>query len=184
MNDYCLYDEQTAPEGAQETLQQAKHMYGFIPNLLAVMAESPELAKGYAAVSQLFDQTSFSNTEKQVLLLAVSYENECDYCIAAHSTVAEMTHVPPPIVTALREGRPLPVEKLQALRHFVSTVVRSRGWPTSGVVQAFLDAGYTRGHVFEVILGVGLKTLSNYTDHIAQVPLDTAFQPKQWKKAS
>ena len=184
MSDYRLYDEHTAPEGAKETMQQVRRMYGFIPNLMAVMAESPALVKGYATISQIFEQTSFSNTEKQVVLLAVSYENACDYCMAAHSAAAEMTQVPAPVVAALREGRPLPDEKLEVLRQFVLTVVKSRGWPTGEEVETFLDAGYTRTQIFEVILGVGMKTLSNYTNHMAQTPLDAIFQPKEWKEAS
>ena len=104
--------------------------------------------------------------------------------MAAHSAAAEMTQVPAPVVAALREGRPLPDEKLEVLRQFVLTVVKSRGWPTGEEVETFLDAGYTRTQIFEVILGVGMKTLSNYTNHMAQTPLDAIFQPKEWKKAS
>jgi hypothetical protein len=35
-----------------------------------------------------------------------------------------------------------------------------------------------------VVLGVGLKSLSNYTNHVAETPLDTAFQPLAWSKAA
>ncbi|MFI7115892.1 carboxymuconolactone decarboxylase family protein [Amycolatopsis sp. NPDC049868] len=42
----------------------------------------------------------------------------------------------------------------------------------SGVdeVEEFLAAGYTERNVLDVILGVGMKTLSNYTNHIAHTP--------------
>jgi hypothetical protein len=70
MNNYKLYTETTAPEGAIQTLQEVKSNYGFIPNLMATMAESPALLKAYAMISQIFEETSFSNTEKQLVLLA------------------------------------------------------------------------------------------------------------------
>lgn len=51
-------------------------------------------------------------------------------------------------------------------------------------IEAFLDAGYSRGQVLEVVLGVGVKTLSNYTNHLAGTPLDNAFEKAAWAKAA
>ena len=106
MNDYTLYDENTAPQEARQTLQQTKGKYGLIPNLMGTMVESPALVKADGMISKLFEETSFTTTEKQVVLQAVSHENECDYCSAAHSTVARMSKVPDAIIEALRDGRP------------------------------------------------------------------------------
>ena len=184
MSNYTLYDETTAPEGAGETLLAVKGNYGFIPNLHAIMAESPALVKAYALISQIFEETSFTDTEKQLVLLTVIHENTCDYCMAAHSTVAQMKKVPAAIIEALRDGRPLPDKKLEALRQFVRAVVKNRGHMTEAEVEAFLDAGYSRAQLFEVLVGVGMKTMSNYTNHIADTPLDAAFQPQEWAKAS
>ncbi len=184
MNNYQIYDENTAPEESQQTLKQAKATFGLIPNLMATMAESPALVNAYGTIMQIFEQTSFSDTEKQLVLLTVSHENSCHYCMAAHSTVAQMKQVPTEIIEALRDGRPLADDKLEALRQFVLTVVKKRGHAAEAEINAFLDAGYTRAHIFDVLVGVGMKTLSNYTNHIADIPLDTAFQARTWLKAS
>ncbi len=184
MNNYQMYDETTAPEQSQQALKQAKTRFGLIPNLMAVMAESPALVNAYGAITQIFEQTSFSDTEKQLVLLTVSHENSCHYCMAAHSTVAQMKQVPAEIIAALRDGQPLADKKLEALRQFVLTVVKNRGHANEAEINAFLDAGYSRAQIFDVLVGVGMKTLSNYTNHIADTPLDMAFQPQAWKKAS
>lgn len=183
MNDYKLYNESTAPEAARENLKKAKAKYGFLPNLLAVMSESPALLEAYLTLGNLFDQTSFSSTERQVILLTISRENDCRYCVSAHSTVAEMTKVPATVIEAIRQGRSIPDSKLEGLRRFVVEVVNTRGWPSEGTIQAFFNAGYSAKQVFEVVLAVGFKTLSNYTNHIANTPLDAAFQAKEWQKA-
>ena len=39
---------------------------------------------------------------------------------------------------------------------------------------AFLDAGWGAQQVLEVVLGVSIKMMSNYTNAIARVPLDAA----------
>src|SRR5260370_27639956 len=86
-------------------------------------------------------------------------------------------------VAALREAKPLPDRKLQALRTFALEAVRKRGWLDATDVEAFLAAGYDRGHLLEVLTWVSLKTLSNYTNHVAKTPLDAAFSRQKWSKA-
>lgn len=41
-----------------------------------------------------------------------------------------------------------------------------------------------RRQVLEVVLGIGIKTLSNYTNHIAGTPLDEACAKAAWSKAA
>lgn len=181
---YPVHTIESAPEGAKETLAAAKKGYGFVPNLLAVMAEAPALVKGYTALSRIFDETSFSAAERQIVLLTTSIENGCDYCVAAHSVIAGMQKVPDEVVQAIRNGTQIDDAKLEALRSFTSAVVTKRGWPTDGDATAFHAAGYSPRQALEVVLGVGLKTLSNYMNHIAETPLDQAFAKAEWSKAA
>ena len=80
----------------------------------------------------------------------------------------------------MREGRPLEDTKLEALRVFAEKLNLSRGWPEDSDVQDFLNAGYTQQNILEVVLGTGLKVLSNYTNHVTNTPLDNAFAPFEW----
>ena len=158
----------------------AEKAYGFIPNLLGVFAESPAALKAYLDLGQTFDRSSFSATQRQLVILAASRFNECDYCIAAHSTVANLQNVPADVIQAVRNDLPIVDSKLQALRKFTTAVVEKRGFVSNEDTTAFLAAGYTRAQILEVILGVTFKTLSNYTNHIAETPLDAAFAPNTW----
>jgi hypothetical protein len=40
----------------------------------------------------------------------------------------------------------------------------------------FLNQGYSEAQMMEVIIGVALKTVSNYTDHINPVEIDAGFK--------
>lgn len=51
----------------------------------------------------------------------------------------------------------------------------------SNLPQAFLDVGYTPANILEVILGLGQKILSIYTNHIAGTELDAAFSERAWQ---
>jgi alkylhydroperoxidase family enzyme len=101
--------------------------------------------------------------------------------MAAHSAVAKMVRASNEVVNALREGKPLPDERLEALHQFTVAVVEKRGWVSEEDIEAFLNAGFNKPQILEVITGVTQKTLSNYTNHIAHTPLDEAFQPMAWE---
>lgn len=172
-----------APEQAQALLKKANSKYGFVPNLLGVMAHAPALLEAYMTLSGLFDKTSLSPTERQVVLLAVSAENKCTYCMAAHTAISQMQNLNAQAVDAIRDSESIDDEKLEALRRFAVEVATTRGWPGDEAKQAFHDAGYSETHALEVILGVGMKTLSNYTNHMAETPLDDAFAEAAWEPA-
>ena len=182
MSDFPVQTTDSAEADAKATLETAERTFGFVPNLFGVMATSPALVEAYLQLSGLFGKTSLSATEQQVVLLATSEYNGCTYCVAAHSVVAQMSKVPADVIEDLRAGRPLADAKLEALRRLTVAIVDRRGWPAEEAVKAFFDAGYSEKQYLEVVLGIGLKTLSNYTNHAASTPLDDAFKPAEWRR--
>ncbi len=168
------------PEDSKRVLAAAQNKFGFVPNLFRVMAEAPAAAEAYMAVMDIFESSSLSDAEKQTILLSVSFVNECTYCVAAHTMVAGMKNVPAAIIDALRSGTTLPDPKLDALAVLTRSIVETRGWPTEPAKAAFFAAGYGTREYLEVIVGVTVKTLSNYVNHAADTPLDTAFEAAKW----
>lgn len=182
MADFELHTRETAPDEAKETLKGIEEKYGFVPHLFGKMAEAPQALDAYLAVNDLFEKTSFSDTERNVILIATSVYNQCEFCVSVHSFIAKnMANVDPEIVEALRKGEKLPDEKLNALAEFTRSVVHERGWVDDKAVEQFLEAGYTKRQVLEVVLGVSLKTLSNYANHIAGTPLNEQFENERWE---
>lgn len=93
-----------------------------------------------------------------------------------------MMKVDDAISVALRDETPLPSARLEALRDFTLAVVRNRGNVADADVRAFLDAGYTQRQILEVILGVAQKVMSNYTNHLAQTPVDEPMRAFAWER--
>ncbi len=184
MTAFTLHDETNAPDAARPLLAGAKNAVGFVPNLYATLAESPATLEAYLALGKLFSKTSFTPIEQQVIYLAINHENGCHYCMAAHSTLALGVNIEADTLANLRAGRTLSDPRQEALRRFAVAVVRERGWVQGPELDAFLDAGFTKAQVIEVILAVGHKTISNYLNHVAETPLDAAFQPQAWERAT
>ncbi|WP_309115565.1 carboxymuconolactone decarboxylase family protein [Saccharothrix sp.] len=182
MAEFTLHDETTAPEGARPALAAAKRRMGFVTSLNAVMAESPELLAGYNALAEQFGKSSLPEPAKHVVLITTSVLNGCEYCVAAHTTVALKAGVDQAVVEALRAGKGLADEELEEVRALTESMVTDRGWVSDERVERFLAAGYTKRNLLDVVLGVGVKTLSNYTNHIAHTPLDPAWADQAWSR--
>lgn len=182
MSLFPFHDADSAPDESRLLLAAAATKLGFVPSLYAGLAESPAALAGYLELSDRFAASSLDATEQQVVALAVSARHACRFCMAAHSTIARrMVGVDDAIVDALRTGSPLPDVRLQALRQFAEAVVERRGDVRGAPLDAFLAAGYAPRQVLDVILGVALKTLSNYSNHVMQTPVDAAFSAERWE---
>src|SRR5262245_34121705 len=173
MANFPVHTLETAPAASKPLLENLRKALGFIPNLYAVFAESPAALQGALAMGDAFSRSSLTPSEQQLVALAVSEANDCQFCMAAHSTFAKrLAHVDPALVAAARARESLPDAKLDALVTFTRKVVEERGLVAEADVEAFLHAGYTKAQAIEVLLGVGMKTFNNYVDHIAHVPLN------------
>lgn len=178
------HTKETAPEASVPVLEKTEKAYGFSLNLFGVLAESPVALSAYVQINDLLNQHSvLTAEEQQVVMLAISERNNCEYCMAAHTVVAGMSGVPEATVSSLRMGNEPSDSRHAALTRFTRALHENRGWVPEAEQQAFLDAGFTTRHVLDIIAIVGLKTLSNYTNHLAQPELDEAFQAKKWTKA-
>jgi len=168
----------TAPEASRPALEAIKGRYGFVPNLAAVFAESPGAFNGLLAALKAFDDEALTLTplERQVVLLSAAVENRCDYCAAAHGMLANARGLDREDVDALQQGKAISDPKLDALRAFTRDVVAHRGVLDDATVRRFIDAGFTRGQILEVVLGVSIKTLTNYANHIASPPVNEQFK--------
>lgn len=183
MSTFKLHTLASAPAGSLPTLEAANKGLGFIPNLYAHLAESPVTLQAYKQLGALLEQSAFTPEEQQVILLAVSVENRCTYCVAAHSFIARnMVKAGADTITSLRSGGALQNAKLNVLATFTRAVVRERGWVAdSQELKNFFGAGYTKQHALEVILGVAMKTVSNYANHLTDTPVDAAFANEAWE---
>lgn len=173
---------ETAEGKTREVLDKALKQVGFIPNMYTNMAHSPGVLntylEGYAAFRK---ESGFTPTEQEVVFLVISRENGCEYCVSAHSFIADKASgVPGEVTDAIRDGWPIADPKLQALAEFTRVLVASRGLPDRTQTDAFLSAGYSERQILEIVLAIAVKTLSNYSNHLFHTPLDDMFASRRW----
>jgi len=175
MAEFTRYQKNTAKKESINALNQAEELFGFIPNLVTALAESPATVNAYLQLNTLFVKTSFTSVEKQVILLTISRYADCQYSLAAHSTISKMLKIADERVNAIIYGQPITETKLEALRIFTHLVVEKQGKLANWDLTNFYQAGYNKQQVLEVTLGVSFMTLSNYVNHINNTPIDMVF---------
>jgi len=131
------------------------------------VAESPLVLEAVLNLVGAFDKPSLTPQEQQLVLLTVSALNGCSYCRTVHTGLGRMAEIDSQTLKAIIAFEPLPDQKLNALRDFTHKVVEEKGWVKEDEVRVFLAAGYTKVQVFEVVMGVAMKTLTNYSNHLA-----------------
>lgn len=158
--------------------ERSKRENKMIPNMFKVMGHHPALLEAYMnGYSSFRTKSDFTPAEQEVVLLTISAENNCNYCIEGHSMAADiMSKVPVEVTEAIRNNTDIPHEKLRQLSIFTSIMINKRGNPSPEDVNSFLQAGYTEYHILSIILGISIKTISNYTNHIFDTELDSMMK--------
>ena len=177
-----IHTIETAPEESKVLLENSQKAYGYIPNLHGALAEAPGLLKAYQSIHELFVNSSFNNDELTVVWQTINVEHDCHYCVPAHTAIAKSMKVDDEITEALRNRTTLPTEKLQVLHETTLEIVRNRGNIGKEQINTFYKAGFTQRQLLEIILGLSQKVISNYTNHIAETPVDKPFQKFEWSK--
>lgn len=169
---------------SSEIMENSKKVLGMVPNMYSTMANNPALLDAYTYSYKTFRENSgFSTQEQEVVFLTISFENECDYCMAAHSFIADkMSNVPEDITNAIRNNTEIRDSRFKALSLFTKQMLEKKGLPSQEDINDFLRAGYTENNILGVITGIGIKVMSNYFNHVFNTPVDNAFKGRTWVK--
>ena len=169
------------PKG-KALLETAQANLGFIPNMYANMVNSPGLLEAYLTGYASFrNDSGFTPPEQEVVFLTISRENGCEYCVGAHSFLADKkSGLAAEVTDAIRDGTPISDARLAALAEFTKLVSATRGLPSRAATAAFLAAGYSERQILEIVLALAVKTISNYSNHLFHTPLDPVFAGRQW----
>lgn len=182
-NGFVAHDETTAGPEVAALLRDARAQFGFVPNLLRLMAGSPAALRGYRTLSGIFHASSLAEHERLLVELSASVENGCRYCGAAHAMQAAHAGLETGDIAAVRAGGVPQEPRAAVLVETVRALIRRHGALDEADVTRFLDAGFTREALLDVVLGIAVKTISNYTNHLVDAPLDPAVHASETRNA-
>jgi AhpD family alkylhydroperoxidase len=178
MSRLTLHTVDTAPEASRPFVEKAVANNGFLPNLIGVLANSPQALETYMTVSGINAKTSLTLAEREVVQITAARIHGCDFCIAGHTAVAlKKAQLPVESVRALQQGSATGDAKLDAVGAFAQAVIASRGAVGDEAYRSFIDAGYNEQQALEVVLGISLATLCNFANTMAGTAINPQLQP-------
>jgi len=180
MHTFPVHTIESAPEGSKLSLQMLREAFGMIPNIAGAMSTSPVLIGGLVGLFQKVHGGSFSEDQIQVLLLTNAVTNCCAWAVAFHTALALNEGVEPADVQAIRAGQTPRSPKMSALSSLARTLIEKRGQLEDLNVSRFLEAGFEKAHLLEVIAVVAASTITNYAGNLTRPPLEAAFAPYAW----
>jgi uncharacterized peroxidase-related enzyme len=154
------------------TLSQIKASLGNVPNVFALLANAPVALDGYLSLSKALSRGRLTARQREILALAIAQENECQYCLSAHTALAEAVGLSATDALKARFGKSDdPFER--ALASFVKNVVRQRGLVSDQDLDLAREAGIGDGLMLEIVANVALNTLTNYANRLADTEIDS-----------
>src|SRR5450830_421936 len=173
MSRLTLHTLDTAPADSRPFVEKAIANNGFLPNLIGVLANAPLALETYLTVSGINARASLTLMEREVVQITAARIHGCDFCIAGHSAISlKKAGQTPDIVRALQHGQPTGDTKLDAV-----AAIATRGAVSDAEYQAFLAAGYNEQQALEVVLGISLATLCNFSNSLAGTPVNPQLTP-------
>ena len=159
-----------------EVFESVRKKFGFVPNLVREMSVSPAVAQVYLGGQEAMAAATLSARDQQVVQLAISVYNECAYCRAAHRMGARAGGIAPADIAAIERGDRAEDPRVRALVAATWEILDLRGWLKAADLERLRSEGIDRAQVYEIVALIGLKTISNWVNHIAHTEIDEPFR--------
>lgn len=145
---------------------------GVVPNMMRTMGNSPVVLEGYLNLSGALSHGKLSAKTGELIALAVSESNSCDYCLAAHTFIGEkLVKADPAVLQAARTGNSTDA-KIEAVLQFAKTLISKNGLVNDEDVNKVKNAGVSDAEITETIGHVALNILTNYFNNTANTEID------------
>ncbi|OEV00347.1 alkylhydroperoxidase [Streptomyces qinglanensis] len=167
---------QSAPAGSRRVMESTRQRLGFLPATVARLAASPHTLEAFMRISAAFEATSLEPQARETVVFTVATRNRCHVCVAMHTRKLRALRADEALIAALREARPLPDERLEAVRVFTLRVLDRAGDIGEEALEAFAAHGYTPEQALEVVLGIGAYTLSTLANRLTGAPVDAELE--------
>lgn len=177
-----LQTVESAPEASRPFLQKSQAANGFLPNLVAALANAPVAIETYLTVGEINSRSGLTLAEREVVQITAAAIHGCGFCVAGHTAAAlKKAQLPEALVDEIRAQGALSDVRLNAVATFTREVIATRGAVSDEALAAFKSAGYSDAGALEVILGVSLATLCNFANNLARNALNPQLEAYRWE---
>jgi uncharacterized peroxidase-related enzyme len=123
------------------------------------------------SLSKALSRGRLTGRQREILALAIAQENECQYCLSAHTELSKTVGLNAADALKARSGKSDdPFE--HALASFAKGIVRHRGLISDEDFDTARKAGIDDSLMLEIVANVALHTFTNYANRLADTEID------------
>lgn len=145
-------------------------------NIFRGMANSGAALDAYLKFSGALKEGKLTAKEREAIALAIGQQNQCDYCVSAHTFIGKNAGLDDAATIAARKGQASDA-RLSAILSVATKVYAKKGALSAGEVEAARKAGLTDGDLAEIVANVALNLYTNFFNHLNQTEVDLPKVP-------
>lgn len=168
------------PEDVRARILAVQEKSGFIPNIFLALAWRPDEFRAFMAYHDALmnKREGLTAAEREMIVVAVSIANQCQYCVVAHGAILRVRAKDPAIselVAANWRKARLPARQ-KALLAYATKVAATSYLVTAEDRQAVLDAGLTQDELWDAGAIAAFFSMSNRMANAMDLQPNPEFQ--------
>jgi len=171
MSRITTVSNETANIEQRALLEAIQSQLGMVPNFLRVFAHSPDALKAFLGLHHIANNGSLDAATRERIALALAQQNECEYCLSAHTAIGRKAGLNGAEIEANRAGTSQDAKAAVAVK-FARALVEHKGGVTNAELQSMSDVGFSEADIVEVITHVGMNIMTNILGKASRVSID------------
>ncbi|MGF1620670.1 MAG: peroxidase-related enzyme [Rhodomicrobiaceae bacterium] len=142
------------PGDIRERIEAVQEKAGFVPNVFLALAHRPDEFRAFFAYHDALMEREggLSKADREMIVVAVSAENDCHYCVIAHGAIlrirAKNPHLPDQVAINYRKADITPRQR--AMLDFALKVTTHSRAIDDGDYESLRAQGFTEDDIWDI----------------------------------
>lgn len=168
------------PADVHERILAVQQKAGFVPNVFLMLAHRPDEFRAFFSYHDALmerESDSLTQAEKEMIVVAVSADHGCLYCVVAHGAILRILAKDPLIADQIAVNyRSAPIsERQRVMLDFALHLAAQRGLLDATWEARLGELGFTLGDIWDIGSIAALFGLSNRLVSMARTPPNDEF---------
>lgn len=174
-------DETQLPEDIAAIYAKNRERIGFLPNVFRAYAKRPEHFRAFMHYHDdlMKGESGLSRAEREAIVVAVSSENRCQYCMTAHGAALRILGKDPILAEQIannwRTANLSP--RLRAILSFASRVNEPGFAASDAQIAALQDSGFAENDIWDIAAIAAFFGFSNRMAGLMDMRPNPEFYP-------
>ncbi len=158
-------DEATLPDDIRAVFAATREKLGFVPNVFRTYARRPEHFRAFMQYHDLLmrGESGLSRAEREAIVVVVSSENQCQYCVTSHSAAFRILGKDAVLADqlAINWATADCTPRMTAMLEFASRVNEPGFAASDEEIADLRDAGFSEDDIWDIAAIAGFFGFSN-----------------------